>query len=288
MPAARVGCCGEPMTSFFNRLRSLFGGGRLMTPGEFTRTAAAMVGKKRPDVKVEIVEDLEIKLADGMRCFLSNAYDLYRANPSAAKHIIGDVMATGLEAMERSGQMIRKERIVPVIKDRGWLEEGRQAMVMRGQDEIPIPVHEGYNEELVICYAEDSEKGIRYLQEKDLEEAGFAPGELRALAVPNLKRLLTDVKAQGGEGLYMMTADGTYEASLILFDELWTDGRLDVRGEIVIAVPSRELLLVTGTGNEEGMARLREVAEEVHREGAPYRLSKSLFVYRRGMFEMLR
>ena len=90
------------------------------------------------------------------------------------------------------------------------------------------------------------------------------------------------------QGVYLFTADGTYESSLILFDDLWTDGRLDVRGEIVMAVPSRELLLVTGTGNEEGMARLKEVAEEVHREGAPYRLSKSLFVYRGGKFEVLR
>lgn len=259
-----------------------------MTPGEFTREAAALIQGKRPDVKVEIQEDLEIRIADGFRCFLGNAYDLYRANPSAGKRIIGDVIAAGLEAMERSGLKIRKDQIVPVIKDRNWLEESRQAMVMRGQQDVPLPVHEGYNEELVICYAEDSEKGIRYLQDKDVEEARIAPGELRALAVSNLKRLLADVKAQGGEGLYMFTADGTYESSLILFDELWADGRLEVRGEIVIAVPSRELLLVTGTGNEEGMARSREVAEEVHREGAPYRLSKSLFVYRRGEFEVLR
>jgi uncharacterized protein YtpQ (UPF0354 family) len=276
------------MASFLHRLRSLFGGNKLMTPGEFTREAAALIQGKRPDVKVEIQEDLEIRIADGFRCFLGNAYDLYRANPSAGKRIIGDVIAAGLEAMERSGLKIRKDQIVPVIKDRNWLEESRQAMVMRGQQDVPLPVHEGYNEELVICYAEDSEKGIRYLQDKDVEEARIAPGELRALAVSNLKRLLADVKAQGGEGLYMFTADGTYESSLILFDELWADGRLEVRGEIVIAVPSRELLLVTGTGNEEGMARLREVAEEVHREGAPYRLSKSLFVYRRGEFEVLR
>lgn len=259
-----------------------------MTPEEFTREAAAVVRKKRPEVQVDIVEDLEIRIADGFSCFLGNAYDIYRANPSAGKRIVEDVMASGLEAMERSGQKIRNEQIVPVIKDRHWIEEGIQAMTMRGQQDVPVPVHEGYNEELVICYAEDSEKGIRYLQDKDVEAAGIAPGELRELAISNLKRLLADVKAQGGEGLYMMTAGGTYESSLILFDELWTDGRLDVKGEIVIAVPSRDLLLVTGTGNEEGMARLREVAEEVHGEGAPYRLSKSLFVYRRGKFEILR
>lgn len=276
------------MASLFNRLRSLFGGKVQMTPGEFTREAAAVLRKARPDLNVEIVEDLEIRIGDGFRCFLGNAYDMYRANPSGGKRIIGDVMASGLEALERSGQGIRQDRIVPVIKDRGWLDEGRLAMAARGREDMPLPVHEDYNEELVVCYAEDSEKGIRYLRDQDLDEAGVARDQLRALSVSNLKQLLADVKAQGGQGLYLFTADGTYESSLILFDDLWTDGRLDVRGEIVMAVPSRELLLVTGTGNEEGMARLKEVAEEVHREGAPYRLSRSLFVYRGGKFEVLR
>lgn len=259
-----------------------------MTPQEFTREAAALVRKKRPDAEVVIVEDLEINIAAGIRCFLGNAYDTYRNNPSAGKEILGKVIATGLEAMERSETGIRKDRIVPVIKDRNWIEESVRSMTMHGGEEVPLPVHEDYNEELVICYAEDSDNGIRYLQDKNVEEAGIEPGELRGLAISNLKQLLADVKAQGGQGLYLFTADGTYESSLILFDDLWTDGRLDVRGEIVIAVPSRELLLVTGTGNEEGMARLKEVAEEVHREGAPYRLSKSLFVYRKGVFEVLR
>lgn len=277
------------MKRFFGKLRSLFGGGDgpLLTPDEFTQEVAGLLRKKRPDIAVEIVGDLEIKIGPSFRSFLNNAYDLYRSHPSAKKHIIGDFMATGLEAIDRSGQQVKRERIVPVIKDPAWIEETQLALAQRGKDDVPLPVHEAYNAQLLICYAEDSERGIRYLQDKDLEEAEIAREGLRELAVANLKQLLPGVKCEGVEGLYMITADGTYEASLILFDEIWNDGKLEVMGELVVAVPCRDLLLVTGTGNAAGMAKLREIAAETVQNGAPYRLTTDLFVYRGGKFEAL-
>ncbi|WP_035606075.1 DUF1444 family protein [Haloferula sp. BvORR071] len=277
------------MNQLFGKLLSLFGGGPgpILTPDQFTQEVATAFRKKRPQVALEIVKELEIKFGDHFTSFLNNAYDLYRHNPTAKKQIVGDVLATGLEVIDRSGQQVNRKRIVPVIKDNGWLEEGRKAMAERGRGEFPVPVHEAYNPELILCYAEDSARGIRYLQDKDLEEIGLAREELRELAIANLKELLTDVRCQGGEGLYMMTADGTYESSLILFEDLWTDGRLDLRGEIVVAIPARNLLFVTGTGNTEALARLQEVLAESEQEEMPYRLTSTLFVYRGGKFEIL-
>ena len=246
-----------------------------------------MLRKKRPGLAVEIVKELEIKIGDSFSSFLGNAYDFYQANPGAKKQIINDVLSTGLEAIDRVDQQVKRDRIVPVIKDRGWLEESRLAMAQRGNDDFPVPVHEGYNPELIICYAEDSDRGIRYLQDDDLKEAGIAREGLRELAIANLKRLLPDISAQGVEGIYMMTADGTYESSLILFDDIWTDGRWEEKGEIVVAIPSRDLLLITGTGEAEGLEKLREVAAETERNKLPYRLTASLLVYRGGKFEIL-
>ncbi len=278
------------MKQLFGKLRGLFGGGTgpLLTPDEFTREVAALFRKKRRDVEVEIVKELELKIGASFTAFLNNAYDLYRRDPSGKKRIINDVLATGMEAIDRADQQIKRERIVPVIKDHAWLEESRLAMAARGQGEFPVPVHEDYNPELLICYAEDSPRGIRYLQDADLEEAGIPREGLRELAIANLKQLLPQVKCQGVEGVYMMVADGTYETSLILFDEIWTDGKLEVRGEIVITIPCRDLLVVTGSENAEGLATLREIAAETVQNDAPYRLTPELFVYRGGKFEVFR
>ena len=81
----------------------------------------------------------------------------------------------------------------------------------------------------------------------------------------------------------MLVAGGNYEASLLLLDHVWNGGSLKVQGEIVIGVPARDLLLVTGSENQRGLARIREIAAEVVAE-SPYALTRELFVYRKGRF----
>ena len=82
----------------------------------------------------------------------------------------------------------------------------------------------------------------------------------------------------------MISGDGNYDASLILLDSIWTRGDLDVKGEIVIAIPTRDILLVTGTGNPERHAHMKEMVQEATSKGV-YHLTPKLFVYRNGKFE---
>ena len=116
---------------------------------------------------------------------------------------------------------VDRTRIVPVIKDRSWLEETRQALLSRGAKESPEHVYEDFGQELIILYAEDSPKNIRYLGPKDLELAKVERSELKALACENLKRLLPKIERHGTGGVYMVTAGGDYEASLLLLDSIW-------------------------------------------------------------------
>jgi len=71
-----------------------------------------------------------------------------------------------------------------------------------------------------------------------------------------------------------------------LFDELWSGGQIKVDGDDVVAVPSRDVLLVTGSRNLAGIAKLRELAAQIVRQ-SPYRLTDELFVYREGSFQRL-
>jgi uncharacterized protein YtpQ (UPF0354 family) len=137
----------------------------------------------------------------------------------------------------------------------------------------------------VIVYAEDSPKNIRYLTSPDLDKAGITRKELRAIASENLKTLLPKIERRGGEGLYMVTAGGDYEASLLVVDSIWTDGQMRVKGDFVVAVPTRDLLLVTGTQEAEGIQKVTRLANEAFKREFSYRLTPKLFVYRQGKFE---
>ena len=81
----------------------------------------------------------------------------------------------------------------------------------------------------------------------------------------------------------MMTAGGDYEASLLLFDDIWRGGKIKMNGDIVVAVPAKDVLLITGSNNRKGIAAVRELAAKYKAESR-YEITDTLFVYRNGRF----
>jgi uncharacterized protein YtpQ (UPF0354 family) len=117
-----------------------------------------------------------------------------------------------------------------------------------------------------------------------LEKAHIDRKELRGLACENLKRLLPKIERSGTNGLYMFTAGGDYEASLLLLDSVWSDVQKDVRGDVVVAIPTRDLLLVTGSQDTQGIEKVKQLVHKASVEGS-YRLATKLFVFHDGRLE---
>jgi uncharacterized protein YtpQ (UPF0354 family) len=252
---------------------------QVMSRRAFTQEFAAAV--RAEGMSATIKADLELAVKDGsgisLTMFLDNAYAQYSANPQARAEVMQRYIGSLLDSRAAAAPVDRA-RIVPVVKDRGWLR------ALPGSGKRPQHVFEDLNEDLVVVYAEDSPKSIRYLAAKDLEQLGLRREELRPLAVGNLEKLLPDIQLRRGELVSMLTAGGNYEASLLLLDAIWSGGQLQVDGEIVVAVPARDLLLFTGSRHKAGVARLREIAVRAAREES-YSLTGRLFVYRNGKFQ---
>lgn len=258
--------------------------GAALTPAQFTREYAEALRKARPGASVAIVGDLELTVTpaggEAHAAFLHNAYDVYKQEPEAKAEVIARFVAAGGEKISDN---VDRTRIVPVIKDRPWLEETRRATAGRVGGKAPEHVYEDFTPELVILYAEDTPKNIRYLTPKDLERVKLERRELRALAIANLRRLLPSIQRTGEDGLHMIQADGTYEASLLLADAIWEGLQGTVKGELVVAIPTRDLLLVCDSASPEKLARLRQIVRDA--ATGPYRLTPQLFVRRGGKFE---
>ncbi|CAN5878403.1 hypothetical protein BH11VER1_BH11VER1_20500 [soil metagenome] len=259
---------------------------QVLSPSDYTKEYAATLLLKNPNLKVTIKGEMELAVFDEngkeVTAFLDNGYKEYVATPKDKELIIGKYIAAFIEPRAQSAE-IDTSRITPVIKDREWIAEIRAGMKERGAKDIPENVYEDLNHELVIVYAEDSPKNLRYLTPKDLESVNLKPSELRSLAVKNLKSIVPKIEVQGGNGIYMVTAGGDYEASLILFEALWDGIQIKVDGDYVIAIPSRDMLLITGSNNKEGIRRIRDLAIKTVAE-APYRLTSDLFVRKNGDF----
>jgi hypothetical protein len=60
--------------------------------------------------------------------------------------------------------------------------------------------------------------------------------------------------------------DENYEASILLIDEYWTRKNFDVAGDIVVFVPARNVVMVTGSEDEEGLRIASIVAQNGYDE----------------------
>jgi uncharacterized protein YtpQ (UPF0354 family) len=303
----QVGVCSHrrywnPVLNFLRRLRSRFSGGdrdvirwepgpgsdtALSSLAEFTEEFTAALRQAMPTLQVEVVRDLELKLISPSgtqsQCFLHNAYSQHLLAPDRKSLDIQKRVAGIVETERGQEGPPDKARIVPVLKDRTWLGEANVHLQARGSEKPMDVVHEAYNEELVIVYAEDTPKTVRYLTSDNLAALKMERTALRPLAWANLKRLVGEPDIRQEDGLYRVRAGGDYDACILLLDDFWDTANIPVAGGLVAAVPARDFLAVTGSQEAQDVARLRQVAQGVAAQ-APYRLTPKVFVRRHGRF----
>jgi uncharacterized protein YtpQ (UPF0354 family) len=211
---------------------------------------------------------------------LAKAYKSYEREP---QHLDDIVQAQVSALMEAGGDAnglpkLDRARIVPIIKERQWFE----AMQRRGREQTPPQelVAEPLNSDLVVVYAENRLGALRILSSRD--DVGDRT-RLRDAALTNLSRLLPKIEIRpGSDGVLLISAGGEFDASLLLADNLWSGGQVKVDGDIVVAVPAKDVLIATGSNNAPGLARLRAAAAKF--ASGPNGLTTALFVYRDGKF----
>ena len=106
---------------------------------------------------------------------------------------------------------------------------------------------------------------------------------MRALAIKNLLRVLPKIEMHAiNEYVSIVSAGEDYTPSLLLLDDLWTGDQIKVKGEIVVAVPARDVILVTGSHSGK-ITNFRAFAADLYAKG-PFSISDKLFVYRNNAF----
>jgi uncharacterized protein YtpQ (UPF0354 family) len=255
-----------------------------LTPRAFTERVARAALAAMPTAKVAINGELQFVVRYGngasANSDLGKAYKTYEREPD---HLDDIVQAQVTALMEAGGDAnglpkLDRSRIVPILKDRGWVE----VMARRGREQTPPLelVAEPFNSDLVVVYAENRLGTLRILSNRD--DVGDR-ARLREASLTNLSRVLPKIEIRpGADGVLLITAGGEFDASLLLADNIWTGGQVKVDGDIVVAVPAKNVLIATGSHNAPGLARLRAAAAKF--AGGPNGLTSALFVYRDGKF----
>jgi uncharacterized protein YtpQ (UPF0354 family) len=180
---------------------------------------------------------------------------------------------------ETHTEVVLPKNVIPVIKDRAFLEEirgmfARDPKMLAKAGEVAF---EQLNSELFILYVADNPQTIQYLRESDVAALHLGGQTLRTLAVDNLQQLLPQIQSRGGEGFFLFTAGGCYEPSLILLDSIWEKLGPYITGSILFAAPARDVLFVADSSIPKAVEQLVAAAKAVFAQ-APYRVSDKIFV----------
>lgn len=259
-----------------------------VTLKEFTKKYFDSLTTKFATAKFRIVDDstIESKFNDNdIRISVDNAYKEYQHNPSSIQKIFSKYLTVTSELYTRR-EKIDVDRIVPIIKPVSYLDDVRSAAKKMGGGQDVEGVYENYNDQLIIAYAEDTKNSIRYLTHDDLKVLSIKTDSLKSIATRNLDKLLTNIQRRGGNGVFMLTAGGDYEASIILLDNILTRESLPVNGDFVIAIPNRDMLLITGSNDKAGISKIKEIATKSFENGN-YQVSEYLFKWNGKTFEKL-
>ena len=258
----------------------------LLSPDAFTAHYVKVIEAQYPDIKVTIKEPLAISIVypDGgtMNSFLDNAYIEYQQDPDN----IDTLTVTYASGLDQTRELESAEftlaEVMPVIKDISYIEQVGE--MLKEADADNGLVYEPLNEELFVVYVFDTPTSIRFMTQSDLVELGVEQSSLREAALTNLQNVLQHVQLEGDPAsLSMLVADGMYEASMLLFDGIWSKQQFPVKGDIVVYVPARDVVLITGSKDIVSLATIQEILFD--KQGFAHPISNSGFVFKSGKWE---
>jgi len=143
------------------------------------------------------------------------------------------------------------------------------------------PLQRALGDGLAVTYVVDDGGGLSYIHERDLEAAGVEADDLHGKALANLAQLAEGrltVRRTGA--IWALFLDGTFEASIILLDRFWErDVREHHAGEIVVALPARDVMCFCDRASSAGIAELRAVVRRVW-STSKHLISDGLFLRR--------
>jgi uncharacterized protein YtpQ (UPF0354 family) len=151
--------------------------------------------------------------------------------------------------------------------------------------ETPSPlVSDPFVGDMAIYYVFDRPQTISYITQTDLDELALDVSVLGSLARANMtmREWQPDID---GDGLYILILDGTFEASLLLDTRIWTlvDEQLD---QVIVAAPSRDLVVFTDRSFDGAEAALRQVVEDFGPDSA-YPLSTEILIWQSSGWQVL-
>jgi|GEM_PF-2907859 len=156
------------------------------------------------------------------------------------------------------------------------------------EDQMPI-VKKLYAD-LMLYFVVDRGNSYEVLQNEILKKnPDLNEDILHQISVNALVHEIGDnIKINGDpDHIVMVTADGNFEAAIILIEGFWEQFHQIINGNAIISIPARDLLFICKEGNNEAIEKLKEITKGYfdNPESAGL-ISKALYLKEKGKNEL--
>lgn len=239
-----------------------------------------------PSLSIAQEQPLILNLNNELVVSLDAAYREYRNDPTRLQELLDNYIQSVAEVVSAEFDTdLHIEQLLPVIKHKSYVDSAGKLQAQDSDATTGEGLYfESLNSELVVLFVQDNARSVRFLSRASVAQLGVATEQLRQRAVQNFRKRLSGVQSQQRDDVFLFQLDGFYEASLLLVDELWQSAALKVAGELLVTVPSRDILMFTGARSAH-LAEMRSMAGDIAQRSA-YAISPLLFVRRDNRWEV--
>jgi uncharacterized protein YtpQ (UPF0354 family) len=166
--------------------------------------------------------------------------------------------------------------IFPRIKQLGF----NDALIQAGAPPDQWPVTEPLVGNLLVAYAFDVPAGFVMVRPQDLTQLGLSMEQLHQVAIDNLRRDMPEIAVEVIGDLQRVITGKNFEACTLLAPNFWKKVASQLEGEVLVTVPSRDVVLFCSSKSSQGLLDMVGMANEVLRQEAAHALTNEILVWR--------
>lgn len=250
-----------------------------LSPERFTRLVADLLEELDEVETAQIPEPLVLKVkAPGSdEPFLSNLHNLWllvqRTEAAKRPREVARFIRGHREShqIRESGTKPDLSSLRPVIKPAGFIDQIRQFAEQRMRDG-PVKGEPAAVSLSLVCRhlvadlwvtcVWDRPNGMQFVTGSEPEEFGLSQEEALQRALENYLEAHPAVELTRQDGVTLARTQDNYDASLLLDDAFWKQVEEQFPGSMLSCVPTRDMVLITGTGVPGGEKTMRRLAGE--------------------------
>jgi uncharacterized protein YtpQ (UPF0354 family) len=188
-----------------------------------------------------------------------------------------------------------KARIVPLVRPLSSILSTKEKISpiaakaeMSGKPvpEDQMPCMDTFVGDLSIRFAIDDPNTMTTLSPAMLKQLGWKREDLFTLGAQNLRKLYPEMTVVRNDGFAMVTKSGELESSWMLVRDFWAEQARSMKGEVVVAVPTRDSLIFVDSASRSNVDRLRIIVDNAHAQAGTRGISKLLYAFRAGHWEV--